>query len=102
MNYDKDILEKHLLEFDDIFADICRLLIPGLESMQADELESETTRDLFQNEGMISEVERDMLKKWVKESACLNIQSNKKRDRIFPRSLDYRYCLACSSYSSAF
>ena len=66
MNHDKDILEKHLLEFDDIFVDICRLLIPGLESMQANELERETTRDLFQNEGMISEVERDMLKKWVK------------------------------------
>ncbi|MFA1014817.1 hypothetical protein [Dubosiella newyorkensis] len=40
MNHDKDILEKHLLEFDDIFADICRLLIPGLESMQANELKA--------------------------------------------------------------
>ncbi|WP_348665070.1 hypothetical protein [Dubosiella newyorkensis] len=45
MNHDKDILEKHLLEFDDIFADICQVLIQGLESMQAKELENETTRD---------------------------------------------------------
>ena len=71
MNHDKDILEKHLLEFDDIFADICRVLIPGLELMQANELESEMTRDLFQSEGMISEVERDVLKKWVKKNACI-------------------------------
>ncbi len=31
MHHEKDILEKHILEKNDVFADICRLVVPGME-----------------------------------------------------------------------
>ncbi|MFA1014231.1 Rpn family recombination-promoting nuclease/putative transposase [Dubosiella newyorkensis] len=73
MHHEKDILEKHILEKNDVFADICRLVVPGMEHARAEEFESETTPDFFVNSDSISEVERDIVKRWIKENKLIYI-----------------------------
>jgi len=65
---EKDISEKVLEEFNDVFADIINvLLFQGEEVISADELESHQPRSHYKADGRLREIERDVLKQWRKE-----------------------------------
>ena len=64
---EKDILEKTLESYDDVFADIVNvLLFGGREVVKPDELKEAGTHSYYYAEGKIREQERDTAKYWKK------------------------------------
>ena len=69
---EKDISEKTLESFNDVFADIIYgLLFQGEEIISADELEDQHPLSHYKDDGKLREVERDVLKLWKKEKLRL-------------------------------
>ena len=57
----KDITEKHLVEHNDVFADIANvLLFKGRQVVKAQELENESDHSIYKADGEIHEQERDV------------------------------------------
>ena len=61
----KDIAEKTLEDFNDVFADIVNvLLFNGADKVKEDELENAATRSAYKADGKLREQERDTAKYW--------------------------------------
>ena len=62
---DKDMTEKTLEAYNDVFADIVNvLLFDGKQVIHEDELEDETPRSIYKADGELHEQERDVAKFW--------------------------------------
>lgn len=100
----KDILERSLESFEDVFADIVNvLLLPQGARVEPNELEDVGSRSLYTSSGEVREQERDVAKLWRKGGAVLcllGLENQSQVDRFMPvRTLgyeggDYRYQLA--------
>ena len=65
---EKDIIEKTLESYNDVFADIVNgLLFQGEQVIAEDELEDRLPRSHYKTDGRLREMERDVLKQWKKE-----------------------------------
>ena len=80
----KDITEKILEDFPDVFADIVNvLLFGGKQVMFPDDLESMQMRSAYRAEGDIHEIERDVAKRWHKNNvriACVGFENQSQPD----------------------
>ena len=81
---EKDIVEKTLEAYNDVFADIVNvLLFKGERIIQPDDLEDQTPRAMYKADDKIWEVERDVAKRWVKNNiriACIGLENQTKAD----------------------
>ncbi|MBR0409700.1 MAG: Rpn family recombination-promoting nuclease/putative transposase [Eubacterium sp.] len=67
----KDITEKKLEDFTDVFADIVNvLLFNGDQRVDSRELRNALPRSIYKIEGEISEQERDVAKYWQSKDTC--------------------------------
>ncbi len=75
----KDLSEKILVAYDDVFADIVNVLMfNGQEKIRPEELEDRGTKDFYKEKGMLHEMERDVVKRWRKGEvrfACIGIEN---------------------------
>ena len=71
----KDLAEKILFDYNDVFADIVNVLLFHGESVIApDELQSQSVHSQYKAEDKkLHEQERDVVKNWVKGGVCLGI-----------------------------
>ena len=85
---DKDKTQKILEAYNDVFADICNvLLFHGEQLIQPDELEDHTVRSAYKADGKIREIERDVAKRWVKNNiriACIGFENQSEPDPYMP------------------
>ena len=81
----KDLSEKILVAYNDVFADIVNvLLFNGQEQIQPEELEDRRTKALYRENGMLHEMERDVVKHWRKGEvrfACIGIENQTNQTR---------------------
>ena len=81
---EKDISEKILLSFNDVFADIVNgLLFDGKQVISAGDLEEQSPRAAYKADGKIREIERDVAKRWIKNNiqiACLGLENQTEPD----------------------
>ncbi len=62
---EKDISEKTLESYNDVFADIVNgLLFRGEQIVREDELEAESEHAMYKADGKLHEMERDVAKYW--------------------------------------
>ena len=97
---EKDIAEKTLEAYNDVFADIVNVLLFGGEQIiRPEDLVDQTPRALYKADDRIREIERDVAKKWVRNNiriACIGLENQSKADRYMPLrvmsydGLDYR------------
>ena len=75
----KDLSEKILVAYNDVFADIVNvLLFNGEKQIQPEELEDRGTKVFYKENGVLHEMERDVVKRWRKEEvrfACIGIEN---------------------------
>ena len=75
----KDLSEKILVAYNDVFADIVNvLLFNGQKQIQPEELEDRGIKDFYKENGVLHEMERDVVKRWRKEEvrfACIGIEN---------------------------
>ena len=80
----KDLSEKILVAYDDVFADIVNVLMfNGQKKIQPEELEDRGTKDFYKEKGMLHELERDVVKRWRKGEvrfACIGIENQTAAD----------------------
>ena len=80
----KDLSEKILVAYDDVFADIVNVLMfNGQKKIQPEELEDRGTKDFYKEKGMLHEMERDVVKRWKKGEvrfACIGIENQTAAD----------------------
>ena len=80
----KDLSEKILVAYDDVFADIVNvLLLKRQYQIQPGELEDRGTKDFYKSNGMLHELERDVVKRWKKGDvrlACIGIENQTAAD----------------------
>lgn len=64
----KDITEKHLEDYNDVFADIANvLLFHGERLIKEEDLENSSTHSMYKaDDGELHETERDVSKFWTK------------------------------------
>ena len=81
---EKDITEKTLEDYDDVFADIVNvLLFDGRRIIRPEELRSRTLRSAYKADGRLREIERDVMKEWVRNHiriACLGLENQTRPD----------------------
>lgn len=71
---EKDIVEKNLESYGDVFADIVNvLLFGGKRIVKEEELESDNTDSMFKNDGRLHEQARDVSKIWKKKEIRVSI-----------------------------
>ena len=84
----KDIMEKTLESYTDVFADIINvLLFHGERIIQEEELEEKAPRSVYKTDGKIRETERDVVKQWKKDSlciACIGVENQTTSDPDMP------------------
>ena len=89
---EKDIVEKTLESYNDVFADIVNvLLFDGREVIKPDELVDQTARSVYKADEKIREMERDVAKRWMKQNiriACIGIENQTVVD-LFCNGWDY-------------
>ena len=82
---EKDITEKVLLSYNDVFADLMNvLLFDGRNVVDPDELEDQLPRSHYKADGKIRELERDVVKRWKKNNiriACIGIENQTEPDK---------------------
>jgi hypothetical protein len=82
---EKDITEKILLQYDDVFADIVNnLLFHGEERVHAEELSDQAPNAAYKADGRIRNIERDVAKRWIRNQiriACFGIENQSGADR---------------------
>ena len=75
----KDLSEKILVAYNDVFADIVNvLLFNGQKQIQPEELEDRGTKAFYKENGVLHEMERDVVKRWRKEEvrfACIGVEN---------------------------
>ena len=85
---EKDIIEKHLENYEDVFSDIINvLLFQGQKVMQGEILEQSVTQSLYSLEGHIHGQDRDIAKYWLAGKvrvAFLGIENQSRIDRYMP------------------
>ena len=85
---EKDIAEKILEAYNEVFADIVNvLLFHGKEVIKPDELVEQAPRAAYKADGILREIERDVAKRWTKQNihiACLGLENQTKADRDMP------------------
>ena len=81
---EKDIVEKTLEAYNEVFADIVNvLLFKGDRIIQPEDLVDQTPRAMYKADEKIREVERDVAKRWVKNNiriACIGLENQTKAD----------------------
>ena len=84
----KDIAEKILEAYNDVFSDIVNvLLFGGEEVLKAEELEEQAPRSAYKADDKYREIERDVAKRWKKKSirvACIGLENQTKIDADMP------------------
>lgn len=84
----KDIAEKILESYNDVFADIVNvLLFHGEQVLSPDELEDQSPRSHYKADGSIREIERDVAKRWKKGNirvACVGLENQTEADPDMP------------------
>ena len=85
----KDISEKLLEEYNDVFADIVNvLLFDGREVVLPDDLEETRIRAQYKaDDSLLHEMERDVAKNWKEEGitiALYGIENQEKAERVMP------------------
>lgn len=69
---EKDISERNLEAYNDVFADIVNVLIfDGQRIVDENELETAEPRSSYKADGNLHEMERDVSKYWQKKSICI-------------------------------
>ena len=80
----KDLSEKILVAYDDVFADIVNVLMfNGQEKIRPEELEDRGVKAFYKENGMLHEMERDVVKRWRKGEvrfACIGIENQTTAD----------------------
>lgn len=85
----KDITEKHLEDYNDVFADIVNvLLFQGKRLMREDDLENSPTRSMYKaDDNELHETERDVSKVWkntnIKIALC-GFENQTEADKDMP------------------
>lgn len=108
----KDIGEKVLESFNDVFADIVNvLLFNGEQVITENELEEQAPRYAYKADGIYREIERDVAKRWKKENiriACVGFENQTKTDGDMPIRIigydgaEYRWQLSQDGQSSRY
>ncbi len=96
----KDLSEKALLSFNDVFADICNaFLYDGKFTVRPENLQDSSTEQVFQQERKLTSTMRDVTKTFLKRKiriAQIGFENQTKPDRFMPirvmlyDCLDYR------------
>ena len=85
---EKDIAEKILEAYNEVFADIVNvLLFNGKEVIKPDELVEQAPRAAYKADGRLREIERDVAKRWTKQNihiACIGLENQTTVDRDMP------------------
>ena len=85
---EKDITQKILESYNDVFADIVNvLLFDGEQVIHPDELEDQAPRSAYKADGKIREMERDVAKRWTKNNiriACVGLENQTEPDATMP------------------
>ena len=85
---EKDITEKILESYNDVFVDIVNvLLFDGKEVLVPEELEEQAPRSFYKADGKIREIERDVAKRWKKQNiriACIGLENQTEPDADMP------------------
>ena len=87
MTHDKDILEKKLEDYNDVFADIINALLPLNEKIAPEDLQDVRARNIYSSSGEIHEQERDTVKLWTKGEiifCLLGLENQSKIDKAMP------------------
>ena len=70
----KDIAEKHLESFNDVFSDIINVLVfDGENVIPEDELEDINTNSMLAEDNEVREQQRDVSKKWKRNNIIISI-----------------------------
>ena len=81
---EKDIAEKVLEDYNDVFADIVNvLLFQGEQLVKPEQLEDKTLRSSYKADGKLREIVRDVGKNWNQDTiriACLGIENQTDSD----------------------
>ena len=91
---EKELTQKALEAYNDVFADIVNvLLFKGEQVVRPEELEDQTPKAIYKADDKIRNIERDVAKKWVKNNiriACIGLENQTKADPYMPlRVLGY-------------
>ena len=81
----KDITEKMLFTYNDVFADVVNaLLFKGEQVIAEEELVDQAPRAAYKTDGVIRDIERDVAKRWLKNNiriACIGIENQTEPDQ---------------------
>ena len=104
MSNEKDILEKHLESFNDVFSDMMNVFIfGGDEVINENDLEDVNPNSFYVENAKTKEQERDVTKKWTKENVIISfmgIENQTEQDPTMPLRVisydgaSYKYMLA--------
>ncbi|MBR1443862.1 MAG: Rpn family recombination-promoting nuclease/putative transposase [Firmicutes bacterium] len=104
MGNEKDILEKHLESYNDVFSDMMNVFIfDGNEVINEDELEDVDPNSYYVENSKTKEQERDVTKKWIKKNVIISFmgfENQTKVDNTMPLRVmsydgaSYKYMLA--------
>ena len=85
---EKDIAEKTLESYSDVFADIANVLMFGGEQViHPEDLEDASPRSAYKADGKLRDIERDVVKRWTDGSiriACLGMENQSASDADMP------------------
>ena len=85
---EKDITQKTLESYNDVFADIVNvLLFDGEQVIHPDELVDQAPRSVYKADGRVREMERDVAKRWTKNNiriACIGLENQSEPDAAMP------------------
>lgn len=85
---EKDITEKILESYNDVFVDIVNVLLFERRSvLKADELVDQAPRAAYKADGKVREIEKDVAKRWLKQNiriACVGLENQTKSDSDMP------------------
>ena len=71
---EKDITERHLESYNDVFADVVNVLLFGGERrVKPEDLKDTRARTFYKADGKLHEQERDVSKLWVSEGAVISL-----------------------------
>lgn len=84
----KDIAEKILEAYNDVFSDIVNvLLFNGDQILKENELEDQAPRSAYKADGKYREIERDVAKRWKNKNirlACIGLENQTEPDADMP------------------
>ena len=76
---EKDITEKTLESYNDVFADILNaLLFNGKQVVDPNDLEDQNPHSFYKADGKLRELERDVVKRWKRHNiriACIGMEN---------------------------